>query len=377
MRLAMFRHTLGIPSEQFIEDQRLAFDEVQIVGMRHDSRTAKVPGQCVVTSQLPMIRDIEDIVFRAVRRSRPLEAEFARIKPDAVIAQFLFDAWRVLPTCERLNIPLVALAHGSELTLRPDLARNSFRSLRQLTERWSDFTSQVAVFGAVSQYLAGMLLERGVDAHKVIQTYVGTPILAPRFRRKISPDAPILFVGRLEPNKGADLAIEAHLACRSAGVNRALMIIGDGSELPNLRKKVLDLRLDGSVHFLGVRPHSEVVERMRSAFVLVSPSRTLSSGISEGLGQVSIEAQAVGTPVVVAATGGLPETVDDRISGFVVPPDSPGAIALPIIELDEDPHLWEEMSVAAIRQVGERFEPRINAKRFADSIRLLLEEGTG
>jgi D-inositol-3-phosphate glycosyltransferase len=126
----------------------------------------------------------------------------------------------------------------------------------------------------------------------------------------------LLFVGRIQPLKGADLAVRALAEVHDRRAQR--VVIGgpsgpDGAgEVETLHALVAELGLESRVHFVAPQPHHQLVEYYRAADVCVVPSRT------ESFGLVALEAAACGTPVVAANVGGLRLLVDHGVTGFLV-----------------------------------------------------------
>jgi D-inositol-3-phosphate glycosyltransferase len=147
----------------------------------------------------------------------------------------------------------------------------------------------------------------------------------------------LLFVGRIQPLKGADVAVGtlAQLSDRDAG----LVIVGgpsgpDGEpELRRLHSLVDDLGLRDRVRFVDPRPHDELTSYYRAADVCLVPSR------SESFGLVALEAAACGTPVVAAAVGGLATLVVPGVTGFLVDGRDPASYAAYTSKLLDDPEL--------------------------------------
>jgi D-inositol-3-phosphate glycosyltransferase len=163
-----------------------------------------------------------------------------------------------------------------------------------------------------------------------------------------------LFVGRLQPLKGPDVAIRtvAEAIRRAPGLARdvALAIVGGpsgpASGLGELRALAEHLGIGDRVHFLAPRPHEELPQVYAAADVLLMPSR------SESFGLVALEAQACGIPVVASAVGGLRYVVAEGEGGFLVPGHDPAAHARRLLEVLSDPELAARLSGAAVRHAG-------------------------
>ncbi len=157
----------------------------------------------------------------------------------------------------------------------------------------------------------------------------------------------LLFVGRIQPLKGADVAVRA-LAAMTEYPDASLLIVGGPSgprgeeHLASLQELVDDLGLAERVRFEEPQPHELLSTYYRAADVCVVPSR------SESFGLVALEAAACGTPVVAAAVGGLTTLVEDGHTGFVVDPSTPEAFADGASGILADPSLAERLATAAV-----------------------------
>lgn len=126
----------------------------------------------------------------------------------------------------------------------------------------------------------------------------------------------LLFVGRIQPLKGADLAVQ--VLAELGDAEAELVIVGgpsgpDGdAELAKIRDRVDGLRLDRQVRFVAPQPHDRLRDYYRAADVCLVPSHT------ESFGLVALEAAACGTPVIAADVGGLRSLVDHGETGFLV-----------------------------------------------------------
>lgn len=169
---------------------------------------------------------------------------------------------------------------------------------------------------------------------------------AARRRLGLERDARVLlFVGRIQPLKGADLALQCLAALDDP--RSVLVIVGgpsgiDGeTELFRVRRLVEDLGLAGRVRFLPPQPHDALPDFYRAADVCLVPSRT------ESFGLVALEAAACGTPVVASDVGGLRTLVDDGVTGFRVEGRSPVEFAAPVARLLTDRDLARSMGARA------------------------------
>jgi glycosyltransferase involved in cell wall biosynthesis len=134
----------------------------------------------------------------------------------------------------------------------------------------------------------------------------------------------IVYAGVLTPLKGVHHLLQAFACLRPDFPDAELAIIGRDENLHyarGLRVEVERLGLDGRVRFVGEVPQADLAEWMAQGQVFVIPS------LSEGLGRVVIEAMAAGTPVIGSHVGGIPEMVQDGITGFLVPPGDEEALA--------------------------------------------------
>jgi D-inositol-3-phosphate glycosyltransferase len=147
----------------------------------------------------------------------------------------------------------------------------------------------------------------------------------------------LLFVGRIQPLKGADVAVGALSQLDNATAR--LVVVGgpsgpDGDfELRRVHALVDELGLTERVTFVDPRPHEELTNYYRAADVCLVPSR------SESFGLVALEAAACGTPVVAAAVGGLNTLVVPGITGFLVEGRDPADYAAYVAKLLDDPDL--------------------------------------
>jgi glycosyltransferase involved in cell wall biosynthesis len=195
----------------------------------------------------------------------------------------------------------------------------------------------------------------GIEAH-----VVGCPVeLDPPHVQPPWDDAegPVVgFVGRIEPRKAPDVLVAAAPAIRERAPGARVVLIGDdafGAD-PSYSGRVL-----ASPDVQHVPWTDSAPGLMRHLDVLVLPSR------SEPFGTVLAEAMAVGTPVVASRVDGLPEVVDDGVTGVLVPPDDPSALADGVLRVLAR---RDEMGAAAA-QAARRWD----ADAYAERVGALVE----
>jgi glycosyltransferase involved in cell wall biosynthesis len=158
----------------------------------------------------------------------------------------------------------------------------------------------------------------------------------------------VLAIGALSPEKGMDLGIDALVDLGDA----LLVVAGDGPELTGLERRAARLGVTGQVRFTG--SHRELSHLYAAADVVILPSRT------EGLPAVAIEAGMRGLPVVATDVGYVSDIVEDGVTGFLVSPGDPRAIAAGIVDARAHP----EMGDAARARCVLRFDLETVAARW-------------
>ena len=176
---------------------------------------------------------------------------------------------------------------------------------------------------------------------------------APRPPAPHQKNARVLYVGRIMRHKGIDVLIEG----LPDGIGLDVMgHVYDEEYLALLRR----LATDRDVRFVHDATDEELICAYRGALVTVLPSvyRDAFGGrweMPELLGNVLLESMACATPVICSDVGGMPEVVEEGVSGFVVAPNDPAALGRRISALAGDPSLRIEMGRRARRRVLERF----------------------
>lgn len=169
---------------------------------------------------------------------------------------------------------------------------------------------------------------------------------------KKAPGQPVFYmgyVGRLSPEKGVDLVLEA---LRELPDYVQLVVVGDGPERSRLRQMADRLGISRRIFWLGALEHAQLPSVYASLDVLVLASRTRPNW-QEQFGRVSIEAMAAGVPVVGTRCGAIPEVLGDV--GFLVEEDSPREIAAVVDRLAVNDELCRSQAVRGRERVTRYF----------------------
>ncbi|MFO0896918.1 MAG: glycosyltransferase family 4 protein [Pirellulales bacterium] len=169
-----------------------------------------------------------------------------------------------------------------------------------------------------------------------------------RTKLRLAKDAPLVgFAGRLEEAKGCDQLLYAAADVVKAEPTARFIIAGDGRWKARLERLADSLDLGPAVYFLGWE--SNVAAVLDQVDLVAVPSRW------ESFGLAAAEAMALRKPVVATAVDGLPEVVEDGVTGRLVPPADPIALATGILELIRNPGLRTRMGEQGRKRVEKRF----------------------
>ena len=187
----------------------------------------------------------------------------------------------------------------------------------------------------------------------------------------------ILFVGRLVEKKGVHNLLGAMQRVLQKFPNATLVVVGDGTQRPELERMAERLGITRAVRFLGKLPHDQLPEYYAAADLFVGPSVVDRSGDTEGLGVVFIEAASAGLAMVGTSVGGISDVLIHDVTGLAVEPDQPEALADAIERLLGDEVLRSRLGAAARQHVLSQFSWSQVAARFSSVFSEVLERRPG
>jgi colanic acid/amylovoran biosynthesis glycosyltransferase len=284
-------------------------------------------------------------------RSAHFHQKAAAANASLLQAQFGPDGAAALPLARHLNIPLVVTLHGYDVTMHDEYRARTLSGRLYLSRR-PELWQRASLFLCVSEHIREKAIEIGFPKEKVRTHYIGIDTAA--FTPQLKPQQNIvLFVGRLIPNKGCAHLIEAMQHVQRNHPCAKLVVVGDGRLRALLEKKASDMKVN--CEFVGAQPTAIVREWIQRATVLCAPSITAANGESEGLGMVSLEAQAMGRPVVGFRTGGIPEAIKHGETGLLANEGNSHELGESILRYLSEDAFWQASSKRAVEWIAERF----------------------
>lgn len=294
---------------------------------------------------------------------------------DAIHAHYWLSGLAGHDLKHRLDIPLAVTFHtlGRVKTSTGDLEP---RHRGDAEQQIIDCADAVFTSGEAEAALLGSLYDIPPERVHLLTPGVDRAMFAPGQRHAaraaigLPPGPVLLFVGRLQPLKGAELAVETLAATRAstpAGTDAQLVIVGgpsgpDGeATLARLRSMTDELGLGSCVRFVDPLPHHLLSTYYRAADVCLVPSR------SESFGLVALEAAACGTPVVASDVGGLRDNVSEGRTGYLVAGRDSDTYARRVSDILSDPLLALRLGDAG-SQRAERFSWLASAAAALDAL---------
>lgn len=179
----------------------------------------------------------------------------------------------------------------------------------------------------------------------------------------------ISTVGRLTPQKGIHTFLQAARLIIQKQPNVRFWVVGSGPLRGDLEAEASSLGIDAAVQFLGHQ--RDIPGIMAASDILAVPS------VREGLPMVVLEALALARPVVASAVGGISEIIEDGVSGWLIPPEQPAALAERILHLVNHPEQGQSAGARGRVRVLSRFAAHEAARELASSYAGLLGSARG
>lgn len=183
------------------------------------------------------------------------------------------------------------------------------------------------------------------------------------------PGREVLFIGRLAAAKGVPVLLEAFARAHTAFPDARLTLIGDGPARADLQARATRLGLGDAVRFTGYLSQAEVAGHLARTDLFALPS------FAEGVPVVLMEAMASGVPVLTTRITGIPELVEDGVSGRLVAPGDIDGFALALTDLLANPKATRLMGQAGRETVARDFNITTEARKLAEYFPQTLSGG--
>jgi colanic acid/amylovoran biosynthesis glycosyltransferase len=245
----------------------------------------------------------------------------------SVLAEYGGMGCLLARTCNDAEVPLYVHFHGYDAS---ELLRDRWQ-----VRHYKELFSSAAGLIAPCRFLANRLASSGCPENKLHISAYGVD--ASQFLRTHRSPQRVVAVGRLVEKKAPHLTIRAFGEIRKRFPDARLDIIGDGPLAGKCQTLVRDLNLGDCVHMYGVKDHDFVSRMMREASLFVQHSVTATNGDAEGLPVAILEAMVSALPVVSTLHSGIPEAVEDGVTGLLVAEYDVNRMAMAMAELLHDP----------------------------------------
>jgi L-malate glycosyltransferase len=191
----------------------------------------------------------------------------------------------------------------------------------------------------------------------------------PEVRERLCPvggcDAVVIHISNFRAVKRVDVALEVFRLIRRS-VRARLVLVGDGPERPDIERRVQEHGLAADVSFVGER--QDLVDLLSAADLFLLPSA------QESFGLAALEAMACEVPVVASNVGGLPEIIEEGVTGFACAPDDVAGMARRGVALLTDPALHASITRAAVEMVRMRYCAQLVVPLYEAEYRKVLAE---
>lgn len=243
--------------------------------------------------------------------------------------------------------------HGADISRRHILAEHR--------QDYQHLFRQSELLLPISHLWAGKLREMGCPPEKIRVVRMGIEPEKFSFQPREAFHSPlrIVAVARLTEKKGLDVAIQASEILMKRGAAFHLTIIGNGDREAAMRAHIARVGMEQHVTMSGFKPQEAIREALNDADIFLLPSKTAADGDMEGIPVALMEAMAAGLPVVSTRHSGIPELIDNEVSGWLVPENDAQALADRLFQLAQGEVDVRPVVLAARKKVETEFNQHV------------------
>lgn len=226
----------------------------------------------------------------------------------------------------------------------------------------------------ISNLWKNKLIEMGCPPEKIHVTRMGIEPEKFNFQPRQAFQTPlrIVSVARLTEKKGLDVAVKASAILKQRGGQFQYTIIGNGDQDEMMRNFIAREGMEDCVSMPGFKPQEEIRRALSEADIFLLPSKTAADGDMEGIPVALMEAMAVGLPVVSTFHSGIPELIENNVSGWLVEEDDPEALAETLLKLSQGEVDVAPVVAAARHKVETEFNQHIAYGELAQILERLV-----
>ena len=289
--------------------------------------------------------------------------ERALTESNAQLLHIYFGHIAVLlrPLIRQWQKPALVSFHGADVLV--DMQKPVYR---RATEEMLSLVKRVLVR---SDSLRQAVIDLGCAPEKIEIQRTGIPVGEFPFRQRSIPGNGqwrLLQAGRLIGKKGLKTTLRAFAKFRKEFPAARLTIAGEGPQLAELQSLARELHLAKAIDFAGFVSQEKLRELFYNAHIFLHPSETGRDGNQEGVPNSMLEAMASGLPVFATRHGGIPEAVENNVSGILVNERDHGALADGLIEILKSPDRLRTMGCLASESVARNFSQTEQARRLEE-----------
>lgn len=270
-------------------------------------------------------------------------------------------AVHLLPLIRAWDKPSVVSFHGADVLV--DLEKPAYRAA---TKEMLDAVRLVLVR---SDSLARSITDLGCSPEKIRMQRTGIPLDETPFQPRQWPTDGrwrLLQVGRLIAKKGIETSLRAFAQFAARYPEASFTIAGDGPLKASMEKIARELNFESRVAFTGFLSQPQLREHFYRSHLFLHPSETGPDGNQEGVPNSMLEAMASGLPVFATQHGGIPEAIENGVSGILVAERDANALALALLLAAENPGQLSTMARRGADAVAEKFEQRAAVRKLEE-----------
>ncbi len=308
-------------------------------------------------------RELRDAPWRiSDRELRALQDILS--KTDARLLHIYFGqiAVHLLPLIRAWKRPSIVSFHGADVSV--DMNKQAYR------EATLQMLNAVRLVLVRSESLRRAVIHLGCDEKKIEIQRTGIPLDEFPFRERnfIAAATEWRFVqaGRLIEKKGLPVTLRVFAIFLRQHPNAKLTIAGEGPLLGQLQNLVRELNIDGRVSFTGFISQEQLREIYYASHIFLHPSQTGDDGNQEGIPNSMLEAMASGLPVFATEHGGIPEAIENDVSGVLVPERNHEKLGDALLDAAKDPGFLSRIARNGAEIVRKNFDLRAQAHRLEE-----------